>query len=428
MEILIKLPGSKSISNRMMLLAAFANTPSSLRGVLDAWDTQATWKILQQLGAVSPSCELTSNILHIRGLHAKGSAGRETSAGVPLTVDCGYAGTLARFLPGLLLSLGVPVVVDGQAQLRQRPLKPYLQALQQLGGSIRSLSASDSLPLWIEPKALDGGEVRISGTPSSQFVSGVLMAAPFAREEVRLWVDGPFVQPGYIHMTVALMKAFGVTVASEWHAERAFFRILPQMYRGVEKTIEPDASTAGYFWAWAFLHQKSIRIGGLSRNSLQPDIALLNLLEEMGAKVSENEEGVLLDCAGAEWSGGAFDLTDYSDQWLTLAILAVFGKKSSFIRGIAHTRFHESNRPVAMALALRNMGIVADWDGSVLAIEPGYPRPFCVDPHRDHRIAMAISVLGTKVPGISVLDTDCIGKTAPAFLDLLLKCERERSG
>ena len=393
----VQVPGSKSLTNRALLIAAVAGPgTSTLHRPLIADDTLAMAGAVRGLGA---GVELAAD----GGWKVAGLGGPPAGEAA---VWCGAAGTVARFvLPILAVGHG-RFSIDADPQLRRRPLGPLLDALRAQGATLDA----DSLPLVLEANGLSGGDVEIDASVSSQFVSGLLMAAPLARACTRLRF-GELVSRPYLELTLATMGAFGVTCTRSGHS----LTVEPAPYRPREFTVEPDASTASYFLASAALSATAVRLPGLPLDTAQGDIEIAHALVRMGAALTDSEP---FELRGPQrLSGIELDMGDSSDVFMTLACVAPFAAGPTTIEGIAHARMKESDRIGATAENLRRLGITVDEGHDHLRIHPGTPRTARLPTYDDHRIAMAFSLIGTRVP-VVLEEAHVVAKTCPAFFEL----------
>ena len=403
----VRVPGSKSITNRAVLLAALADGESTLDGVLFSDDTRYMLDAWHRLGIETEVAEGAARC------RVKGRNGTVPAAQADLFV--GNAGTAMRFLVGALCLGHGRFRIDGTPRMRERPIQDLLDTLGQLGASARSESDHGTPPVVIDAAGLPGGSARIVGARSSQFLSAVLLVAPYARDGVRLTVDGPLVTPPYVDMTVAMMAAFGAHVERDGYRS---FTVAPQTYRGRAYQIEPDASSAHYFLAAAALTGGRVRIAGLGRGSLQGDVHFVDVLERMGAGVVRGED--FLEVRGrAMLDGVDADMNAISDTAPTLAALAPFAQRPVTIRNIAHARHQESDRVHAVATELQRLGVRVTEQPDGLVIEPSPIRPGTVETYDDHRLAMSFALIGLRVPGIAIRDPGCVAKTFPGFFACL---------
>jgi 3-phosphoshikimate 1-carboxyvinyltransferase len=399
----IRVPGSKSITNRALLIAALASGESVLEGALFSDDTHYMAEAWERLG-IGVTSDVSAERFVVRGC-----GGRIPASAAELFV--GNAGTAMRFLlAALCLGHGV-FRVDGTARMRQRPIQDLLDALAQLGGRCR---ASDGYPpVTIEADGLRGGHARVAGDKSSQFLSAVLLAAPYAQRDVEIELVGDLVAEPYVQLTQALMVQFGVNVIAD---PRYRHVTVPhrQSYRSRTYKVEADASSASYFLAAAALTGGRVRVDGVGENSIQGDIEFWDLLEEMGARV-ERETGSITVRGGGSLRGIEADMKRISDTVPTLAVLAPFAETPVRIRNVAHIRHQESDRLHAVATELQRLGVrVVELDDG-LDIDPSPIRPAVVHTYDDHRIAMSFALIGLRVPGIDIHDPACVSKTFPDY-------------
>ncbi|MCW5590357.1 MAG: 3-phosphoshikimate 1-carboxyvinyltransferase [Legionellales bacterium] len=403
----ITIPGSKSITNRALLLAALAGGESILHGVLNSDDTLAFANALRVLG-VNLHWDEAKEQCKIRGCDGKFPQKRAR-------VWCQDAGTAARFLLSALSSASGQFEIDGSARLRERPLRDLIAVLTQQGTQFFP-AESEQLPLRIIGcDGLLGGEITISGKLSSQFISGLLMIAPFAKKNVIMKVKELISRP-YVAMTCAMMRQFGVNVEEQGSQ---FLIATPQQYHAKEYVIEPDLSTASYFFAAAALTQSVITIPHISRSKcLQGDIQFVNVLEKMGCQVSETDFGLRLEGV-KNLRGIEIDMGDFSDTFMTLAVIAPFAQSAVTITNIAHTRLQECDRITAVENNLKLLGVRVESGHDFIRIYPSSIQANTVLSYRDHRIAMAFALIGLKIPGIAIEEAECVAKTCPNYFAML---------
>ena len=409
LDVTVRVPGSKSITNRALLLAALATGPSTLRNALAADDTLAFAAALRGLGfAVAEAAG---------GWRVQGAAGRIPAA--EADIFCAEAGTAARFLLAAAAAGEGRYRVDAAPQLRRRPLAKLLEALRAQGARTTPPDA-ERLPLTLKAHGLTGGSLRLPGDTSSQFISALLMAAPLGRAPLELAVEDLVSRP-YVDMTLDMMAQFGVAAERRGHEH---FRVVPAVYGGRDYAVEPDASTASYFFAAAAVTGGRVKVLGLRReSSLQGDVRFLDLLEAMGCSVSDEPDGVVVAGAPAPAGPGTpagltVDMGDISDTFMTLAAIAPFASSPVTITGIANVRHKESDRIAAMESNLRRLGVKTASGPDFLSVYPGTPTGGRIDPHGDHRIAMSFAVLGLRTRGVVVEDPGCVSKTCPDFFEL----------
>jgi 3-phosphoshikimate 1-carboxyvinyltransferase len=410
LDVSVRLPGSKSISNRAFLLAALADGVSTIEGALSAGDTLAFAAGLRALGFDAEQDQ--AGAWRVRG--GGGRIPRDQA-----DVHCAEAGTAARFLVAACAAGQGRYRLDGAPQLRRRPLAPLLQALRAQGAATEPAGA-ERLPFTLLASGLAGGGLRLPGDTSSQFVSALLMAAPAGRAPLELQVEGLVSRP-YVDMTLAMMAAFGVPAGRDAHRS---FSVQPGTYRARSYVVEPDASTASYFFAAAALTGGSVRVPGLRRRgSLQGDVRFLDVLEAMGCRVEDQGDGTAVT-GPVTLLGVSVDMSDISDTFMTLAALAPFAASPVTISGIGNVRLKESDRIAAMQHNLQRLGVRTEAGADSLRVFPGVPAAGRIDPHDDHRIAMAFAVLGLRVPGLVIEDPGCVAKTCPGFFELWTLLER----
>ena len=399
----IRPPGSKSITNRALVCGALADGVSTLTGALDSEDTRVMIGALGQLG-LSVEHEPTGRTVRIFGC-----GGRPPAAGAELYVA--NSGTTMRFLTAMVALGHGTFRLDGTPRMRQRPIQNLLDALGQLGADARSEAETGCPPVVVRVAGLPGGRARIAGDISSQFLSGLLMAAPCAAKPVELIVEGPLVSKPYIEMTLAVMKAFGVS----WDAEglRRFAVRSPIQYRARQYEIEPDASAASYFFAAAAVTRGTVTVEGLSKNSLQGDVAFCDELAKMGCRVTYDTDRITV--AGRPLHGIETDMNAISDTAQTLAAVSLFADGPTTITGVAHMRHKETDRIRALATELQKLGAAVDERPDGLRIVPGKLRAAAIDTYNDHRMAMSMAIVGLANPGVVIRDPDCTAKTYPAF-------------
>ena len=399
----VRVPGSKSITNRALLIGALAEGESTLDGVLFSDDTHYMAEAWRRLGiGVREDTDAERFIVSGRG-------GTVPAEGADLYV--GNAGTAMRFLVAALCLGRGQFRIDGSARMRERPIQDLLDGLAQLGGQARSAAANGCPPVIVEAVGLPGGHARITAAKSSQFLSALLLVAPYARRPTELEVVGSLVAQPYVDMTIGVMSAFGVSVARDgWRR----FTIEPQKYAARRYRIEPDASSAHYFLAAAALCSGRVRVQGLGCVSLQGDVRFVDVLEQMGAAVVRGDDFLEVR-GGAQLDGIEADMNAMSDTAPTLAALAPFARRPVTIRNVAHVRLQESDRLHAVATELQHLGVRVREFEDGLCIEPSAIRPAVVETYDDHRLAMSFALIGLRVPGIGIRDPQCVRKTFPDY-------------
>jgi 3-phosphoshikimate 1-carboxyvinyltransferase len=400
----IRPPGSKSLTNRALIVAALAEGESRLSGVLDCTDTRVMIDSLRRLGF-----ELSHDAAGC-AVEVTGQAGRVPARQADLWVE--NSGTSVRFLTALCAVGEGTYRLDGNSRMRQRPVAALAGALNQLGVQVRCVNGTDCPPVEVVAAGLSGGTASIAGSVSSQYLSGLLMAAPAARGPVEIHVEGELVSWPYVEMTLGVMARFDASV--ERVGETAF-RIEPQTYRGTRYDIEPDASAASYFFAAAAITGGEVTVEGLSRGALQGDVAFVDALEQMGCRVAESKDS--LTVRGGPLKGIDIDMNAISDTAQTLAAVAVFADGPTRLRNIAHVRFKETDRIAAVATELERLGLVVETTEDSLTVHPGPVRPAVIQTYDDHRMAMSFALIGLKAAGVQISDPGCTAKTYPRFFD-----------
>ncbi|MEM9467414.1 MAG: 3-phosphoshikimate 1-carboxyvinyltransferase [Actinomycetota bacterium] len=399
----VVLPGSKSITNRALVCAALAEGRSTLRGALFADDTEAMLGVLAGLGVSAEADPDTATIV------VDGCGGE--LPGVEAEVSANQSGTTARFAVPLAALGEAPVVVDAHPQMRDRPMDDQFAALRSMGVTVDELGARGRLPARIT------GPVRshaaaLAGDVSSQFITGLLLAGGADHLRVALTTE-PISRP-YIEMTTAVMEAFGAQVD---HDDGRVWSV-GGGYRGTEYRVEPDASAASYFLAAAAITGGRVRVLGLGRDALQGDVAFAAVLGRMGCEIVLGDDFV--EVSGRAHRGIDVDLSDISDTAPTLAVVAAFADSPTRVDGIGFIREKESDRVAAPVAELQRAGVEAEeFDDGFIVRPSGHPRPATFDTYDDHRMAMALSLVGLVVPGVSVRDPGCVAKTFPGYFAAL---------
>lgn len=428
----VSVPGSKSITNRALLLATLAEGVTTLRDVLFSDDSRHFLSCLQSLG-FETTVDETARVVTVKGLG--GAVPRKEAS-----LYVGSAGTAARFLTAYLgLSEGV-YHMDASEQMRRRPMAPLLDSLRDLGCEVtREASPGllpDRFPFTLRGHGFRRYDIRVNIDESSQFLSALLIASPLSEQDFTVSIEGSHGM-AYIEITRNMMERFGVRATPLYHcggntenhecahcvnSTRPYaFRIpagqryLPQDYR-----VEPDVSAACYFYAMSPLLGIPVRVDHIRFDSLQGDVAFLRILEQMGCRAEETEAGILLQPpADGRFHGVTADMSACSDQAITLAAIAPFADGPTTITGIGHIRFQESDRLAAIAAELGKMGIRCETTEDSLTVHPGSPRPSLVDTYEDHRMAMGFSLTGLRSDGIVIDNPGCCRKTFETYFEVL---------
>jgi 3-phosphoshikimate 1-carboxyvinyltransferase len=415
LDVTIRVPGSKSLTNRALVCAALAGGTSWLTGALVADDTEAMMSCLRRLGVdVDVDVAGDDTTIEVVGLDGVLPEG-------PLDLDVRQSGTTARFvLPVLGIGPG-PYRVDGSAPLRARPMEHGVAALQALGVEIDHRGSPGHLPVVVHGH-VSGVDVDVAGAVSSQFASGLMLAAPCYRDGLAVRIGDDLVSAPYVALTVQVMRSFGAHVTEIAAGQ---YEIAGNGYTHVSPyAVEPDASSASYLFAAAAILGGRVRVDGLGADSGQGDLAFVDVLEQMGAEV-ERGAGFTEVRGRGELHGIEIDLTELPDVAQTLAAVAVFADSPTTVRGVGFIRHHETDRISGVVTELRRCGIEADETDDGFVVRPGPPSPATVETYDDHRMAMSFALLGLRAPGICIADPGCVAKTFPGYWDAL---DQLRSG
>jgi 3-phosphoshikimate 1-carboxyvinyltransferase len=401
-------PGSKSMTNRALLIAALSDDQTRITNALFSDDTQFFAEALKALG-FDVRLDSAHTEINIAGLGGQIPA-RQAS------LYCGNAGTAARFLSAFLTLGHGEYILDGDARMRERPIGDLVSALTQLGASLE-VPSTGCPPVKIMASGLPGGMTQIAGDISSQFLSALLMVAPYARQAVEIRVVTELNSKPYVDLTLAMMRDFGVEVEREGVE---CFVIHPAHYRsqGIY-SIESDASAASYFFVAPAICGGSVRIGNISRRSKQGDMAVHDILLKMGCTV--REVGDYIEVTGSsDLRGVEADMRDIPDTAQTLAVLAPFASTPTTIRGIASARAKETDRVSATCSELTRLGVKVEEHDDGMTIHPCHSiQPAAIRTYHDHRMAMAFSLIGLRIPGLTIENIGCVSKTFPDYFRVL---------
>ncbi len=404
-DVTVSLPGSKSITNRALIMAALAEGATTLEGVLFADDTHAMLGALADLGIEISVEDEAAGVVTVVG------CGGELP-GTEVSLDARQSGTTGRFLPPLVALGEAPVIVDGHPQLRARPMDDQIEALRRMGVTVEELGDPGRLPLRITGPPTRHS-VALPGDVSSQFITGMLIAGAVSGLDLRLTTAA--VSRPYLDMTTAVMQSFGATVSEDdgtaWAVGGGYRS--PGVYQ-----IEPDASAASYFLAAAAISGGRVRIEGLGRNSLQGDVAFADVLAQMGAEVLVEDDAI--EVQGRSLRGIDVDLRHISDTAPTLAVVAAFADGPTRITGIGFIRGKESDRVAGPVAELVRCGVpAAETDDGLIVRPDGGPHGATFDTYEDHRMAMAFALVGLRVEGVAVNNPGCVAKTFPGYFAAL---------
>lgn len=407
----VRIPGSKSLSNRAVLLAALARGASELSHVLESDDLAVMECALKQLGVPIERSGDRWSIVGVDGQLRTGGA-------TPL-LDVHASGTGARFLTAAATLADGPSRLDGTARMRQRPIHDLVDALSSLGARIDIEGQQGCPPLLIHGGGLSGGSVTVDASRSSQYVSALLQVAPYAQQPVSIVLkDGLLVSRPYVDVTFEVMAAFGVEAG---FVDDRTLRVTRsgQRYQGRDYAVEPDASTAAYFFGAAAVAGGKVTVEGLPGNSRQADMAVLNLLEAMGCTVTRGDSACTVVGPEGPLKALDVDMNAMPDAVLAMAVVALFAEGTTRIRNVANLRIKESDRLSALEAELRKLGAQAEADADSLTITPGTNlHGGRIATYDDHRMAMAFSLAGLRIDGVVIEDPGCVSKSFPGYFDV----------
>ena len=405
-----EVPGSKSITNRALLIAALAQGTSVLHGVLFSDDSRHFMQALYDLGFPIYIDEENKSVT------IEGFGGKIPNQEAEVYV--GSAGTAARFLTAFLsLSKGTYRMTASE-QMKKRPMKELLVALEEMGSKIEYEEEEYCFPFTIGNFECKKSKITIDVEKSSQFLSALLISSVLLPQNFMIKVTGMHGM-AYVSMTMRMMQQFGVGI--ERTLTGAYRKRHDSGYEACEYFIEPDVSAACYFYALAPLLRVKVKVKDVHMDCLQGDIKFLKVLVRMGCKIENEEDGVLLLPPKDKFLGGSFDLSSFSDQALTLAAIAPFANSKVCIMNVGHIRYQECNRMDAIVKNLAQMGIASIEQGNNIFILPGTPSASQVETYEDHRVAMAFSLIGTVIDGIEIKDPSCTSKTFENYFEVLEK-------
>ncbi|MEH2466442.1 3-phosphoshikimate 1-carboxyvinyltransferase [Nostoc sp.] len=400
----VEIPGSKSLTNRALLVAALAQGDSILENALFSEDSEYFAKCLEQLGI-----PITLNP-HQAQIQVAGRGGDIPVKQADLFV--GLAGTAARFISALVALGNGEYRLDGVPRMRERPMGDMLTVLEAGGATVNFEGNSGFMPYTLYSRQFAGGNFRLKANQTSQQLSALLMIAPYAQQDTSIEVEGTLVSQSYVKMTCRLMADFGVEVIQI--GDNQFQIKADQRYQARHYTVEPDASNASYFFAAAAVTGGRVRVKHLTKQSCQGDILWLNVLEQMGCQIKDSDD--YTEVTGPKQLQGIdIDMNDISDLVQTLGAIAPFASSPVTIRNVEHIRYKETDRIRAVVTELRRLGVEVEEFADRLKIEPGPITPAAIETYHDHRMAMAFAVTGLKVPGIVIKDPGCTAKTFPDY-------------
>ncbi len=425
----VRVPGSKSLTNRALLIASLANGTTHLTNALFSDDSRYFAKALQTLG-FDLQLDEVNHSMTVTGLGGK----------IPATkaeLFIGNAGTAARFLSAFLTLGNGEYILDGEPRMRERPIGDLVEALEQLGCDIQSMQKAEGKmqngqicpPIKINASGLKGGKTKIAGDISSQFLSALLMTAPYAQTPIEVELTTDLNSKPYVDMTISIMKDFGVEIKRNGYQS---FKISPSNYRLpiANYPIESDASAASYFFAAPAICGGTVKVENISRKSVQGDVAFVDVLKQMGCTVEENDNSILVTRT-SPLHGVDVDMRDIPDTAQTLAAVAPFASSPTRIRGIASARVKETDRVSATCTELKRLGVEVEEHEDGMTIYPTFNfqpstfKPATVQTYNDHRMAMAFSLIGLRFDGVTIENPSCVSKTFPNFFEVLAQLDKK---
>ncbi|UKY35291.1 3-phosphoshikimate 1-carboxyvinyltransferase [Pantoea dispersa] len=407
----VNLPGSKSVSNRALLLAALANGTTRLINLLDSDDVKHMLNALQALG-VSYTLSADRTVCEVVG------NGGPLRAEQPLELFLGNAGTAMRPLAAALCLGEQSVVLTGEPRMKERPIGHLVDALRQGGARIDYLEQTDYPPLRLNG-GFTGGEVSVDGSVSSQFLTALLMTAPLAQNDTTITIKGELVSKPYIDITLHLMRCFGVDVDNQ-HYQRFVVKGQQQYQSPGDYLVEGDASSASYFLAAAAIRGGTVRVTGIGRNSVQGDIRFADVLEKMGAVIEWGDDYIA--CTRGALNAIDMDMNHIPDAAMTIATTALFAEGTTLMRNIYNWRVKETDRLAAMATELRKVGAeVEEGHDFIRVTPPAQLQHADIGTYNDHRMAMCFSLVALSDTPVTILDPGCTAKTFPDYFQQLAK-------
>ncbi len=412
----VKVPGSKSMTNRALLMAALADGKTRLTGVLFSDDSRNFLGSLKSLGFAVEADEQTKEVL-VTGLNGA----------LPVTsgeIYVGSAGTAARFLTAMLALAEGTFTINASDQMKRRPMKPLFDVLTGMGAKITYLEQEGFLPIKIQGIGKTSGtddmfHVTLDISKSTQFLSALMLISPMLKQGLHIKITSERKDGSYIRITRKMMEQFG----AETEFDGTSYVMPPGIsYKAGAYQIEPDVSAACYFYAAAALTGGRTIVENIKWECMQGDLKFIKLLEELGCTTHDTDAGIeVIGAEGGKIKGITVDMKDFSDQTMTLAALAPFADSAVRIENIGHIRLQESDRIHAVATELARLGIKCEEEESAITIYPGVPKSGVVQTYNDHRMAMSFALIGLRTEGIEIADPMCCKKTFEEYFDVLEK-------
>lgn len=403
----ITVPGSKSFTHRLYIAAALSDGKCLIRGALNSEDTQLTLQALRQMGVQIARRDDRTEI--------RGTGGVLKPTGKPIYL--GNSGTSMRLLAGTAALGTGEYTLTGDERMLERPIDDLVTSLNAINVKTQCLNHDGCPPLSIIGGRVKGGSTSVNCEISSQFLSALLLMAPYTQEGLEITVThGPVSKP-YIDMTVDIMRMLGVYVYRGNDRPYNFFKIAGgQCYRAGQYDVEPDCSQAGYFWAAAAITGASVKVKNVTRATRQGDLKLTEIFEQMGCTILQEKDGITV--TGGPLIGVSVDMADMPDMVPTLAVVASFARGTTVIKNVAHLKAKESDRLSATVNELIKMGVMASCSDDGMIIHGGHPRGAVIETYNDHRIAMSFAVAGLQTPGVIIQNEMCVSKSFPHFWDV----------
>lgn len=408
-DAVVRVPGSKSYTNRALIAAFLASGGSVIKNALLSEDTEHMISCLSDLGV---SIE---NVPKDEALIVKGCNGEIPVKDAKLFA--GNAGTVMRFLTAALTVGKGRYEIDGIERMRDRPIQELLDGLNQIGADVVSKQKTGGPPVLINAGGLRGGAITMKGDVSSQYISAILLAAPYASEDVRIIITDDLVSKKYVDLTIEVMNQFGVNVDRDSYKE--FCVKSGQIYKGCEYMVESDASSASYFFAAAAITGGKVRVQGIGENSLQGDASFVDVLGKMGCVVRKGKDW--LEVEGGKLEGIDVDMNIMPDVVQTLVAVSVFAEGKTCIRNVRNLRYKETDRISALVNELKKIGVNAKEYEDGLEVGPAVPHSAEISTYNDHRMAMSLALIGLRTEGIKINNPECVNKTFPDFFEKLEK-------
>jgi 3-phosphoshikimate 1-carboxyvinyltransferase len=405
----VTVPGSKSYTNRALLIAALADGVTTLTGALFSDDTKYMADSLRRLGIeVEEDPDSATFVVH-------GTGGRIPADTAELFV--GGSGTCARFLSAFVALGNGRFVIDGVDRTRERPIQDLLTGLNGLGVDATSQNETGCPPVVVNADGIKGGRTFMPGDRSSQYFTALLLVAPYAQENTDIRVEGELASSPYIDMTLDIMRRFGVDVVNDDY--NAFHVRAGQRYNGTTYAVEPDATNATYFMAAAAITGGRVTVKGLTEDSAQGDVRFARILEQMGCTVSVDDSGITVR-GPDQLHGIDIDLNSMPDTAQTLWAIAPFASTAVTVRNVPVLRIHETDRIAAMENELTRLGVrVKAWGDGMTVYPASEILPTRLETYDDHRMAMSLALIGLREPGVILIDPDCVNKTFPDYFTVL---------